>query len=209
MSLDEYRADMARLAERHTPFKVTLPEATSGSWSIQRFEVKVDIQAMRCWRDGRPIPPGIYTKLVQAGGAGLFMSDTPAELNDAAPILRQAAGHVLITGLGLGMIPLALLAGDKVEQITVVEKEGDVIKLVSSAFEGLPVAVIHADAFEWKPPAGTVFDWAWHDIWPDMCSDYIPEFAVLRRRFSRFMAAPDRQLVWCEYEMRRSLRRWA
>lgn len=209
MNLDTYDRAMERLAERHAPFKVSLAEGESGDWRVSRFTVAPGIAAMRCAFGGRPVPPGEYTRLIQVGGAGLFMSDTPAELDDARGLLYAAQGHVLITGLGLGMIPNALLLRGKVCQITIVEREADVIRLVAPAFADKPVEIIQADAFEWRPEPETIFDWAWHDIWPDMCSDHLPEFARLRRRYARFMAAPGRQLVWGEDQIRREMRRWS
>ncbi len=32
----------------------------------------------------------------------------------------------------------------------------------------MPIEIIHGDAFKWLPPVGVKFDWAWHDIWPDI-----------------------------------------
>lgn len=198
--LKAYDRQMVRLAIQHAPFKVHLPEGESGDWSVERMVVHADVQALRYWRDGRPVPPGDdYTRL-RKKGTGLFMTDTPAELNDAYWLLANASGHVLISGLGLGMIPRALLmerfGADRVERITILEKEPDVIKLVAPHMKDERIQIVEADAFEWKPPAGVKFDWAWHDIWPDMCSDYIPEMNRLTRRYARFMTAPGRQKCW-------------
>lgn len=212
MPMDEdYLRDV--VAPAHEPIKVTVPEGRSGDWEVARFEVQRDISYMRALRDGRGIPLGTYTRLYCHSRAGLFMSDTPAELNDARELLWSAEGHVLISGLGLGMIPRALLTENqfntgRVERVTILELEQDVISLVAASLADLPIDIIHVDAFEWVPPEGTRFDWAWHDIWPDMCSDNLPEYARLRRRYARFMAAPQRQLCWGEDTIRADMRRW-
>ena len=200
--LKDYERQMARLAVHHAPFKVHLPEGESGDWKVERMVVHQDIQALRYWRDGRAVPPGDdYTRLTKKG-TGVFMTDTPAELNDAYDLLRLAEGHVLISGLGIGMIPRALLMDRfnafPVEHITILEKEPDVIKLVAPSLREMPITVIEADAFTWEPPAGTKFDWAWHDIWPEMCADYKPEMKRLRMHYRRFMTRPRRQLCWGE-----------
>ena len=200
-SLDWYDRAMQRLADQHEPFKVNLPEAVSGDWRVRRFEVKADLEAMRCWRDGRPVPPGMFTRL--EGPNGLFMTDTPAELNDAEKLLRCAEGHVLISGLGLGMIPRALLMDrvfgpSPVNQITIVELEQDVINLVAPYLDDPRITVVQGNAFDLEFPTGTKFDWAWHDIWPDMAPEYVPQFSQLRRHFGRYMRRGGRQLVWAE-----------
>jgi hypothetical protein len=201
--LKAYDREMMMLAKRHAPFKVHLPEGQSGDWTVERMTVHADIQALRFWRDGRAVPPGDdYTRL-RKKGTGVFMTDTPAELQDARPLLARASGHVLISGLGIGMIPRALLmdrfGAGRVTRITILEKEPDVIKLVAPHVANDKIEIVEADAFTWEPPADAKFDWAWHDIWPDMCSDYKPEMAALRRRYGRFMSKPRRQLCWGEH----------
>lgn len=208
--------EMERIAPRHEPFKVNLPDGRSGDWEVDHFEVVKGIEQMRCAMDGRPVPCGRYTRLSRHGRTGLFMTDTPAELNDARELFWSAEGHVLITGLGIGMVPHALFKPeierfggrpDAVTKVTIVEKEPDVIKLVAPSLEGLPVEIVEGDAFTWTPPAGTKFDWAWHDIWPTICSDDIVEHGKLRNHYKRFMSAPARQLVWAERECKRERRR--
>lgn len=205
---------MERLAQQHEPFKVKLAPARSGDWELQTFEVKPSVEQLRYAMDGRPVPLGEYTRLVHHGGGGLFMTDTPAELNDARVLFWAAMGHVLITGLGIGMLPRALFnpaiirygGGCCVEKVTIVEKSQDVINLVAPSLAKLPVEIVHADAFEWKPEPGTKFDWAWHDIWPTICSDNLGEVAKLRNHYKRFMVDSGRQLVWCESEMKKQRR---
>jgi hypothetical protein len=204
---------MEKLAKEHEPFKVNLPDGKSGHWEIDHFEVVKGIAQLRYAMDGRPVPLGCYTRLTDHEHAGLFMTDTPAELNDARDLFWTAEGHVLITGLGLGMIPRALFnpeikkyggTPDAVKRVTIVENQQDVINLVAPSLADLPVDIVLADAYEWEPPAGTKFDWAWHDIWPEISSDNLPDVARLRRHYGRFMVAGNRQHVWGEREMKRA-----
>lgn len=207
---------LAMVAEKTAPLKVNVPEGQSGDWRVDKFEVKRDtIEFARCLFDGRPVPEGTYTRLscTRDKWGTLFMTDTPAEMNDARTLFWQATGHVLITGLGLGMVPRALLTENtyvtgKVERVTVVELEQDVINLVGPSLKHLPVEIVCADAFTWTPPVGVTYDWAWHDIWPSMGPDELPELARLKRRYQRRMAAPGRQIGWLEDQARADKRRY-
>lgn len=62
---------------------------------------------------------------------GTIMSNVPMEIETNRPILEAASGHVLINGLGLGMVPSALLSNPLVKKITVVELDKYVIALTS------------------------------------------------------------------------------
>jgi hypothetical protein len=141
------------------------------------------------------IAPGRYAQL-QVGRA-LMMSDTPMERWTALRAFRRLDGHVLIGGLGLGMLPLALAAKPSVASITIVEQSRDVIDLVVPqllrASERLTrlLRLVCADVFTWRPPAGTRFDTMFFDIWPTVCSDNAAEMTRLRRRYRRYLTHAD------------------
>ncbi len=67
-------------------------------------------------------------------------------------------GHVLVAGLGLGLIVHALATNRSVTRITVVEREQDVIDLVAPLVP--PVEIVHGDFWEWDGPTpdGVFFD---------------------------------------------------
>jgi hypothetical protein len=210
-TVEQHDRAMEKLAKQFETFKVNLEPSKSGDWEIDNFEVVKGIAQMRCAMDGRPVPLGKFTRLSCRSHSGLFMTDTPAELNDARDLFWVASGHVLITGLGIGMVPRALFNPEiemyggsygAVDRITIVEKEKDVIDLVANSLGDLPVEVVHADAFDWEPPKGIKFDYAWHDIWPTICSDNLPQVAKLRNHYKRHMVTSGRQLVWAEAEMK-------
>ena len=215
--LEYHNREMERLAVLHQPFKVDLPERRIGNWEVKKFEVRKGVEQLRQAMKGRPIPIGTYTRLFCHEDGDLFMSDTPAELNDARELMRRASGQVLITGLGLGMIPRALFLPERqdlfpwapeVDRVWIIEKNPEVIKLVAASLAHLPVTIVCADAFEWLPEKGFKFDWAWHDIWPTMNDENLPEVARLRMRFRSFMKESGRQLVWGEAEMKAQRRRY-
>lgn len=169
-------------------WKVTVPEGESGTVAVQRFEINADNDIMQM-RDvirlGRPRTPlGQYTKLVRNGQ--LWMSDTLAEWSDhkfAWSKMRQHGGRVLVNGLGIGLIVQAALTLDNVEHIDVVEIDEDVIKLVAPHYACDRLTVHHADAYTVKWPVSTKWTVAWHDVWPTMCEDDLPDRTRLMRKY--------------------------
>jgi hypothetical protein len=160
--------------------KVNVPEGTSGKWSVKYVDVPESIIGRL--RE-RHFEPGRYTQLLR--GNGLVMSDTPAERWDHVSFVRAATGDVLISGLGLGMCLGAVLRKPDVKSVTVIEIDTDVIALVAPAYRDPRVTIIHADARYWLPPKGKRFGAVWHDIWPDICGDNLPEMHSLNRRYGR------------------------
>lgn len=195
-----------------------VPEGKSGDWSVRRFSVSEDderrgkMYAANPSSGGRWVPRGNYIGLYHRGS--VVMSDTPGELRDHLDFLftvEMLRGHVLINGLGLGCaLAGALELG--AHRVTVVEKELDVIRLVSDYFgekygsifrSGGRVDIVHADALTWKPGGGMQYSAVWHDIWPNICSDNLKEMKALHRKYARRCKW---QGSWCRAECER--RRW-
>lgn len=167
---------------------VTVPEGRVGTLRVERFTVEPD--SFQNFRLGvRSTRPGTYTALKDGGR--LWMSDTDAEKHDHFEVLRavqrQQVKRVLINGLGLGMVLAATLSFDHVEHVDVVEIDERVIQLVGPHYAGQRVAIHHADAYEQakKWPAGMRWDVAWHDIWPNLCADNLPQMTRLHRSYGR------------------------
>ena len=183
---------MTTVAKEMT-WKVNLPEGELGSVSIERFTVpKNDIGNMLL--GSRATRPGEYTAIKRHGR--LWMSDTDAEVNDHREAdwqIQQRGGRVLVMGLGIGMIVNRALQYEHVEHVDVVEIDPEVAELVGQHYAG-PRCTIHvADAYEIKWPKGTRWSYAWHDIWPDLCEDNLPEMARLARSYGRRV---DEQGFW-------------
>lgn len=161
-----------------------LPEGRSGCWRIER---------KLCKPGPRSGLSGEFTGLVNAGDffGTPVMSDTPGEVSDHQDIYSRAFGRVLIHGLGIGMIAAALLRKPEVDSILIIEKEADVIALVAGHLErafadsGKILTIRQGDALAWKPDPGARWDVVWHDIWPSITSNNLPEMATLHRRFAR------------------------
>jgi hypothetical protein len=183
--------------------KINIPEGVSGNWKVERFTISESASEMSLfsYKARRP-DPGTYTKLTRGGH--VIMSDTPAELRDLMPLEWNAKGHVLINGLGLGVALAICLKKAEVTRVTVIEKSEDVIFLVGTHFKDNPnVEIIHADAFEWKPPKGVRYGAVWNDIWDDICADNLPEMHKLHRKYGK---RSDWQGSWCRGECERSAR---
>lgn len=141
------------------------------------------------WKPGTrydEIDPGTYAKLFVDGK--LVMSDTTMERWTNWEALRRANGHVLIGGLGLGMIVHAMLWKSDVQTVTVLEQSADVVALVQPSFAThrhvQKLSIITADVFTWAIPNGAKWDTIYMDIWPDVVDDNVDGYNRLVPRFS-------------------------
>lgn len=222
-----------RLTDRYGVRSI-IPEGERGDWRVKHFTVSREqaerdvTRAMIQWSPGgRFTPAGDYTGLMR--GKTMVMSDTPDEIRDHLSFIKQAQGHVLIHGLGLGMCAAAALHKPEVRHVTVVEAAEEVIELVGRPLAAYAanvaahstrdnwypehmapiqqerLTVVHGDALTWKPPKGSQWDVVWHDIWDYLCADNLEDMKRLHRRFGRrtrlWQGSWGREL--CEYEMQR------
>lgn len=149
-----------------------LPSGRSGDWSLEIFKVDEPVQP-----DTRPewcqSEGGLYRRLKQ--GSEVFMTDLREEWWTQRLAIAEAClrgGHVLVTGLGLGLVAESMLQtpGSRVEKITIVEASRDVMALVAEHLESKyagRIEVVHGSAFDWEPPDGVHYSVGWHDIWPN------------------------------------------
>lgn len=99
------------------------------------------------------------------------MSDTPAEILEHWHPLNNAEGNVVITGLGLGCLPHALLTLDSVRRIDIFDIDPDVIELTGPYLtmdERVNIWEASAADFDVVKQIATEvggWDYAWHDIW--------------------------------------------
>jgi spermidine synthase len=104
------------------------------------------------------LPSGTYAVLYINNE--VVMADDVTERNTNYPFVQAAHGNVLIAGLGLGMIVHAIK--DKVDKITVVEINSDVIAMVTPSLPN-EIIVINADIYNWTP--SEKYDTIYFDIW--------------------------------------------
>lgn len=181
--------------------KVTVPEGKRGPWTIERFTMsKMDCAFAAFSARGRTPRGGEYTRLLHER-RGLVMSDTEAEMRDHYSAVLNAKGHVLISGLGIGMVLGAILRRPHVERVTVIEIDADLIALVSPHYECPRLEIVQADVFQWSPPKGARYGAVWHDVWDEICGDNKKSMMTLRRRYGRRADWVD---CWARYETYRA-----
>jgi len=149
------------------------------------------------WRkvfgDARLVTPGKYTRLMRRNEnkpPTIVMSDTPAEIRDAAEFIVYAAGNVLINGLGLGVVAEAVLRKKEVDAVTIVEIEPEVAKMVGDYLEkkygDQRLRIIVADAVDYAKTVrngadlAEPYDVVWHDIWDEISPDNLPTMDLLK-----------------------------
>ena len=174
----------------YSQYKVDVPEGRIGKWRVERFTVpEHDPLAIRYALSGRAVDPGTYTRLICDGAWDPLMSDTASEIRDHFPAfaeIRGRGGRILINGLGLGVVLKAALAVPTVTHVDVVEINPDVISLVWPTYYTDPRAQVHqADAYQIEWPKDARWNVAWHDIWPNLCTDNLPLMTKLHRKYAR------------------------
>lgn len=190
---------MPRYCKPHglfTPMAQFYPERVEGEkFYIDTFELTeevVRLEKMRSFRnygEVRDLEAGVYTRLVQKGFGGTWMSDTPMERRTNEEFVLAAHGDVLIGGLGIGMLIPPLLEKPTITSITIIELQQEVIDLVDARnrFDQLPfpdrISVIQGDMLEWVPEKGIKYDAAYFDIWQDISDDNHPEMKKLHLRY--------------------------
>jgi hypothetical protein len=100
-----------------------------------------------------------------AFASDIMMSVTPMECLSQRQGISRTKGHTVVGGLGLGWSLLKILERPKVEQVTVIEIEEEVLKAVKDLLGPLPKKVnwIHGNLFEEAPKIEADFLFA--DIW--------------------------------------------
>lgn len=132
------------------PLKSYLPEGElSGARVTRHIAQSTSLSEMVANPWTHP-PRGEYTELRIDGTR--WMMDFPVEVSMAQRAVAHFRGHVLMVGLGLGLVPL--MARGRMERMTVIERDERVIGLVSPYLElmaGCPVDVVCADFLDVAP----------------------------------------------------------
>jgi len=179
--------------------QIDIPDNKIGDWAIESFEISPQQSTFSVFTYKHRTPsPGKYKRLRRNGT--VIMSNTPAEISDFIQFYYKAKGNVLINGLGLGVCLKAILKKESIESVTVIEKSEEVIKLIAPHIKDERVTIIHADAFDYKPPKDIRYNAVWHDIWDNICGDNLPDMTKLHRKYGK---KTDWQGSWCKYECKR------
>jgi hypothetical protein len=190
------------------------PEFDQDGVLVQRFTVGGENESFGAFlanlqyaAHGRPCNPGEYAKLIVDDT--LWMSDTTAERHDH--LLAVAAADLygtnlvnttgLVNGLGMGCVVGAFL--DVLSHVDVVEQDQRIIDTIGAWFVqeyGDRITIHQGDAYTIKWPKGQKWNVVWHDIWPSISADNLPEMTTLHRRYG---GRSQWQGSWCQRECRR------
>lgn len=159
-----------------------LKDGQVGDFKLQHYEIS-DNNFYAIVRYG--IPPGRYIRLINK--CECVMSDTPMEKETNRDFVRNAHGNVLIGGLGIGLIILAIQDKEDVKQITVVEKNREVIELVGKQLPlNSKVNIVNDDVFQYKPLLK--YNTIYMDIWNYINEDvYNKQMKPLINRYRRYL----------------------
>ena len=182
-----------------------LKDGKVGDFELTQFEIGTnDMYAIL-----HGIPSGKFVRLTHKGS--VVMSNTDMEKRTNSSFVINAHGNVLIGGLGIGLILLPIQDKEEVKQITVVEKNKEVIELVGSQLPlNSKVHIIHNDVFEYKP----IFKYntIYMDIWNYINSDvYQREMKPLISRYRRYLVPKSEDEnryidCWCKYQAKNNRR---
>ena len=174
-----------------------MPEGKFGSAQIKHFTITQEqstfcrLRALLNHRATEFISPGKYAILLVHGG--VMMTDTDMERATNLELIKQARGHVLVGGLGLGMVVFALLAKrPKIHSLTVLEINVDVINLITPNLRPWAdprMTVIDTSVFAWvKRRRDPKFNTIYMDIWPNVGGNYGSEVDRLREHYQPMLS---------------------
>ena len=164
----------------------------------ERFNIKhvtltdedVDKELRTAWRkhggmnEVRGLEAGTYVVLRDSEKREIIMSDTWMEQMTNIEFVRNANGHVLIAGLGIGMVVMAIQDKPEVESITVVELEQGIYDIVMPALSkhlNSKVKVVIGDIHDFQPEIK--YDTIYCDIWNDISGGNWDEMKILTKKF--------------------------
>jgi hypothetical protein len=156
-------------------YKCIVPECTKGKIKIVKELSKDGISTVLYEKDKHPhtLHP--------------CMSDRKSDVATYEIFTIEATGHILLTGLGLGIILLIARDMPQIKSITVLEKNQDVIDLISPHFPD--VKIIQGDAWEYTPDKK--YDYIWHDF-----DEGILELPGMFRIMKRYEPYAKKQNCW-------------
>jgi len=148
-----------------------LPTYREGIWGEWALRTTFLAGALGYWG----VPYGMFDSTVLIGpvrdGEAAWMSIVPMEVESQEIGIAAARGHTAVLGLGMGWAAANVALNPAVGQVTIVERDPDVIALIAAqgVFDQLPapardkIAIVETDAFDWRPD--TPVDSLQADIW--------------------------------------------
>lgn len=133
---------------------------------------------------------------------GVITSDHPQEVFSQVLDTLHFRGDVLTAGLGIGMVAVRLARLPAVNSVTVVEKEKDVIDLVSPQLPKTetPIDIVHDDIFSYLGRSESRFDCMYLDIWTGTGESTWDAEVVPLIRLARHFGRNDEVYIKCWME---------
>lgn len=167
------------------------------------------------WMKLRALDRNTKTIVLEANGLE-WMLDAPSEAATNDPYAEKAHGNVVTFGLGIGYFLYMALRNPRVNHVTVVEKDPDVIRTFEKVFAPLfpdhkYFEILEADAFDcWNETFLSGFDYIYADIWQsnddgliqmkDLLAQYLPPFEKADFWIEESCFVPLRTLIFLHYE---------
>jgi len=135
----------------------------------------------------------------------LWMSITPNEINTMEKSIEEANGNVLVVGLGLGYYSYMVSLKDNVSNITIIEKDINVIKLFNKVLLNQfkykeKIRIINEDVYEYfKNNDLNQYDYIFVDIYHDV-SDGLDVYKKLSKTTNALQNTKTR--YWIEDTMK-------
>jgi hypothetical protein len=189
-----------------------IPNGDFGNWHIdsaELSEMRSEIDKLKLLHSPFSfpetyVPSGWYKRLITLDTKEVMMSNTWAEIGGHYELFANAHGRVLINGLGLGIAAWVIDKIPEVDEVIVQEIDPKIIKWMESAIweHTTKVEIFQGDAWKGIEDDRIRFDYIWHDIWPNYCSDNIQEFRDMRCTYLEHIKNPKRafecQGCWSE-----------
>lgn len=137
----------------------------------------------------------------------VWMCDHPQEIFLHHFAIDKAYGCVLIGGLGVGYSARVIARKGSVEDVTVVEINRDVIKLVAPHIRRPNLCVVQADLWQYLKTTTHRFNFVFMDIWRSTGEmEFQKTVAPLRALAKRVLRPGGKIMCWGEEEMRGQIR---
>ena len=206
---DYLRNPMTFANKRSASGKFTLVPESNDRWAVvnMRNALFLGLKPLSIHNDGVPLT---FHRLKGGKGAthkGVMTSDIPVEVHQQFMAFRKLKGHVLVTGLGMGMAATMIQRLPAVKSVTVIDMEQELIDFIAPQIDKR-IRIERADAFQFCNKNGRSwncphlgFDSAYHDIWygtgeTTWVDEVVPLYRLCRK------AGINRLAAWGEYEMR-------
>jgi spermidine synthase len=131
----------------------------------------------------------------------LWMSDINSEIQLQNNLARQAYGHVLVAGYGLGVCHKALCINSKVISVSTVELHKAVVSQCLEIFGEVRGSIFIADFFDSSRdheliPYKGLYDCIIGDLWPEITPDYLSDYIKFKKRAEELVQPDGRILAW-------------